>query len=64
MSVLRDKIGAFKVKQAEIMGLKQQLDTKMAEYKAEMKETFGITDGEPANVLELIAAFDKVQDLK
>lgn len=63
MSQLAEKISYFQTKQAEILELNRQLEVKKQEYKAEMKAAFGIADGEPANVLEIVEAIQKVQGM-
>jgi len=64
MSNYDDKVQYFDGWQANILKLKTELDNEMQKYKAEFKATFGICDGEPANVLELVKAIKAVNLLQ
>ena len=59
-----EKIKYFEEKQKEIVALIQELEKKKSEYKAEFKAAFGITDGEPANVLEIIKTIKTVMSMQ
>jgi hypothetical protein len=63
MSELETKIQYFREKQKEMLELDRTLQNKKQEYLAEMKAAFGIADGEPANVLEIVEAIKKVKDM-
>ncbi len=58
--MFEERVKYYREKQEEIMKLNQDLENKKNEYKAEMKAEFGICDGEPADVLSLIAAIKNV----
>lgn len=50
--------------QDEITKAGEQLRRMQEEYRADMKTTFGITDGEPADILTLLEAVLKMVDHK
>lgn len=60
----QEKIAYFKEKQEKIAKLHQELENEKALYRAEIKAWSGITDGEPANVLEIIETIKKVQAME
>ena len=64
MSKLVEKIAQFKGKQEKITKMNQDLQNEIANYKAEFKDTFGIADGDQANLLELIETIGKVVEMK
>lgn len=63
MSALQEKITHFETLQKEIIEANANLEKKMEQYRAELKATFGITDGEKMNVLDMIKAISKVKEL-
>lgn len=60
MSIVNEKITELKKLQEEIVRLNQELQNKTAEYKAKTKAAFGLADGEPINVLEVVEMVSKV----
>jgi len=64
MSNYDDKVKYFEEWQAKIIKLGNEFENEKQKYKAEFKATFGICDGEPANVLELVKAIKAVNLLQ
>lgn len=64
MTELEKKIAYFKTSQEQILEQSRKLQKMTEEYKAELKATFGITDGEQMNVLQLVESFVKIQGIK
>lgn len=58
--MIAERIEYFNKKREELSKMANELDIARAQYKAEMKAEFGITDGEPADVLSLIMAIHAV----
>jgi uncharacterized protein YPO0396 len=52
------------VKEAPLKKLAEELNKLKEEYRAEVKAAFGITDGEPANVLEIVKTVRRVQGMQ
>lgn len=57
----QDQVAEFEKEQKEIMDLERQLHNRVEEYKAQMRATFGIADGDKTNVLDLVKAIKKIQ---
>lgn len=56
----RELQAEFEQKDAE---LQKELREKLKSYKDDMRAAFGIADGDNANVLDFMAAIEKVRDL-
>jgi hypothetical protein len=63
MSQFLDKMTYFKKKQEELFRLEAEFKHKCEEYRAELKSWCGITDGERTDVLEILGAVKKVQEM-
>lgn len=60
---LQSKIEKFRSWQEKLLKLNQELENAKQEYRAQMKAEFGLADGEPANVLELVESFARIQKM-
>lgn len=63
VETLEARIAHFQRRQEEMLELDRKLQNMKQEYLADMKATFGLCDGEPANVLEIVKAMQKVRNL-
>jgi len=63
MKSYKETVKHFEEWQKKIIEMANQVDGEKAKYKAEFKATFGICDGEPMNVLEVIKAIKAVNTL-
>ena len=51
---LKEQIEYFYAQQKEIIALEQELKNRAAKFNAEMKSVFGVCNGEPINILQII----------
>lgn len=63
VSPLDQKIEYFTKWQVKILDLQRETQEQMNKYKAEMKATFGLADGDQTNVLELISTIKKIKEM-
>lgn len=63
MSKFSETVESLEAEQKEIVELQTQLQGKLNAYKVRLKQTFGITDGEQMNVLEVLKAVSKVVEM-
>lgn len=63
MSVLDEKLEHFAALQKELLDKNQELTNLKERYKAETKEVFGVADGEPINIMEVVSMIKRVADM-
>ena len=62
-TTLEQIINNFLKTQGEIMALSAELEKKKEEYRAQVKAAFGVTDGEPLNIVQLVQMIASVQKM-
>ena len=63
MKSYEDTVKHFEEWQKKIIEKVNDVEAEKAKYKAEFKATFGICDGDPMNVLEVVKAIRAVNSL-